>query len=49
MTEVAHVADIIDHHPNWSNVYNKLEVSIWNHKRDGVTLRDIFLALAMVY
>jgi len=48
MTEVAHIAEYIDHHPEWSNVYNKLNVRLNSHYCNGVTMRDLFLAFAMV-
>lgn len=48
MTEVAHVAEYIDHHPEWSNVYNKINVRLLSHYCNGVTLKDLFLAYSMV-
>lgn len=48
MTEVAHVAEYIDHHPEWSNVYNKINVRLLSHYCNGVTLKDLFLAFSMV-
>lgn len=47
MSRVALVAEKNDHHPEWSNVYNKVEVVLTTHDADGVTRLDIDLAKAM--
>jgi 4a-hydroxytetrahydrobiopterin dehydratase len=47
MTRVALLAAKMDHHPEWFNVYNKLEVTMATHDAGGVTQRDIDLAMAM--
>ena len=44
MTQVALIAEKMDHHPNWSNVYNKVEIGLTSHDADGVTDRDTTLA-----
>lgn len=44
MTRVAIQADKADHHPEWSNVYNRVEVLLTTHDADGVTDRDLALA-----
>ena len=44
MTEVALVAEKRDHHPEWSNVYNKVEIKWTTHDAGGLTDRDIELA-----
>jgi 4a-hydroxytetrahydrobiopterin dehydratase len=44
MTRVAIQADKIDHHPNWSNVYNKVEIELWTHDAEGLTTKDFELA-----
>ena len=47
MTRVALLAAKTDHHPEWFNVYNKLEVTLATHDAGGVTQKDIDLAMAM--
>lgn len=47
MTAVAAIANEADHHPNWSNVYNKVEISLTTHDLGGVSQRDILLASAI--
>ena len=47
MTKVAEVAEAMDHHPEWSNVYNRVEVLLTTHECGGVTERDVILAQAM--
>ena len=44
MTRVALAADKADHHPEWSNVYNKVEITLSTHDAGGVTAKDIELA-----
>ncbi|MBP7704953.1 MAG: 4a-hydroxytetrahydrobiopterin dehydratase [Caulobacter sp.] len=44
MTRVALLADKIDHHPEWSNVYNRVEVLLTTHDADGVTDLDLRMA-----
>jgi 4a-hydroxytetrahydrobiopterin dehydratase len=44
MTQVAIVAEKRNHHPEWSNVYNKVEFTLTTHDAAGVTQRDIDLA-----
>ena len=47
MTRVALKAAEMDHHPEWFNVYNKVEVTLATHDAGGVTQKDIELATAM--
>ena len=47
MTRVAIKADQLDHHPEWFNVYNRVEVLLATHDADGVTELDVTLAAFM--
>ena len=47
MTRVALIAEKMDHHPEWSNVYKTVEVTLSTHDAGGLTERDIELATAM--
>ncbi len=44
MTRVALYADRHDHHPEWTNVYNRVEVALTTHDAGGVTDKDVMLA-----
>jgi 4a-hydroxytetrahydrobiopterin dehydratase len=44
MTRVAIKAQQMDHHPEWSNVYNKVDITLSTHDANGLTERDIELA-----
>lgn len=44
MTRVALKADKVDHHPEWSNVYNRVDILLTTHDADGVTARDTDMA-----
>lgn len=47
MTRIAFEAEALEHHPNWGNVYNELEISLSTHDADGVTEKDFKLAKAI--
>ncbi|HEY0283357.1 MAG TPA: 4a-hydroxytetrahydrobiopterin dehydratase [Rhizomicrobium sp.] len=47
MTRVALLAEKLDHHPEWFNLYNKIEVTLSTHDAGGVTEKDIAMAKAM--
>ena len=44
MTRVALHADKADHHPEWSNVYNKVEIKLTTHDAGGLSQRDADMA-----
>ncbi|WP_322043627.1 4a-hydroxytetrahydrobiopterin dehydratase [Paraburkholderia sp. J67] len=44
MTRVAIKAQEMNHHPEWFNVYNRVEITLSTHEADGLTTRDIELA-----
>mgnify|MGYP006418685693 FL=1 len=44
MNQVAITAEAMDHHPEWSNVYNKVEICLVTHSEGGITQLDIDLA-----
>ncbi|OLL29384.1 4a-hydroxytetrahydrobiopterin dehydratase [Burkholderia sp. SRS-W-2-2016] len=44
MTRVAIKAQEMDHHPEWFNVYNKVDITLSTHEANGVTERDLTLA-----
>jgi 4a-hydroxytetrahydrobiopterin dehydratase len=47
MARVALVAEKMDHHPEWTNVYKTVDVTLSSHDAGGVSERDIKLAEAM--
>ena len=47
MALVAPVAEAADHHPEWRNVYNRVEVTLTTHDAGGVTDKDLALAAHM--
>ena len=47
MTRAALAAEKMDHHPEWSNVYNRVSVDLTTHDARGITDNDFALAEAM--
>lgn len=47
MTRVALKAEKMDHHPEWFNVYNKVQVTLSTHECTGLSQRDVTLASFM--
>ena len=47
MTRVALLAEKADHHPEWSNVYNRVSVTLTTHDAGGLTVLDLDMARAM--
>lgn len=47
MTQVALLAEKFDHHPEWSNVYNRVDITLSTHDCGGLSGRDLKLAAAI--
>ncbi len=47
MSRIAFECEALNHHPDWSNVYNVLSITLTTHDVNGVTLKDIELAKAI--
>lgn len=47
MNKVGVRCEEMDHHPKWTNVYNKLDIELFTHDKDGLTIKDFDLALFM--
>ena len=44
MSQIALAAERADHHPEWSNVYNRVDILLTSHDAGGLTARDVALA-----
>lgn len=47
MTRVALYAEKVDHHPEWSNVYNRVDITLTTHDAGGLSARDAAMAAAI--
>lgn len=47
MTQVAAIAEAQNHHPDWRNVWSRVEITLSTHDAGGVTARDLALARAI--
>lgn len=47
MARVALLAERRDHHPEWFNVYNRVDITLTTHDADGLSLRDVKMATAI--
>lgn len=47
MSEIAVVAEAMNHHPQWYNVYNRVDVTLTTHDAGGLTEKDVTLAKRM--
>ena len=47
MTRVSLIAEKADHHPEWSNVWNRVDILLTTHDADGLSQRDIAMAHAI--
>ena len=47
MNKVGVRCEEMDHHPKWTNVYNRLDIELFTHDKDGLTMKDFDLAMFM--
>ena len=47
MNKVGVKCEEMDHHPKWTNVYNRLEIELFTHDKNGLTIKDFDLATFM--
>ncbi|MEH3106336.1 MAG: 4a-hydroxytetrahydrobiopterin dehydratase, partial [Sphingomonas fennica] len=47
MTQVALIAERVDHHPEWSNVYDRVKILLTTHAAGGLSTRDVTMARAI--
>lgn len=47
MTRIALIAETVDHHPEWSNVYNRVDIRLTTHDAGGLSDNDVRMAGAI--
>jgi 4a-hydroxytetrahydrobiopterin dehydratase len=47
MTRVALIAEKADHHPEWSNIWDRVDILLTTHDADGLSKRDVAMAKAI--
>jgi len=47
MSQIAEIAETMDHHPEWSNIYNRVHIILTTHDANGISKRDINMATAI--
>jgi len=47
MSRVALASEALDHHPEWSNLYGRVDITLMTHDASGLTTRDVDLARAI--
>lgn len=47
MNKVAELAEAQQHHPDWSNIYNRVRIALTTHDAGGLTEKDLILARAI--
>ena len=47
MNKVGDKCEEMNHHPKWTNIYNRLEIELYTHDKDGLTMKDFDLASFM--
>jgi len=47
MTNISIEAEVLNHHPEWSNVYNKVDVHLSTHDVSGLSKKDFLIASYM--
>lgn len=45
MDKIAQIAENMDHHPEWSNIYNRVEITLTTHDAKGITKKDTDMAI----